>query len=50
MYFKCNDWLYGTYLCKVSFIKGVIMLIVKPFLDKSSFNYNYVSKKDIIFD
>ena len=27
MYFECNDWLYGTYLCKLSFLKGIITLL-----------------------
>ena len=27
MYFECNDWLYGTYLCKLSFLKGIVTLL-----------------------
>jgi hypothetical protein len=27
MYFECNDWLLGTYLTKVSFWKGVYILL-----------------------
>jgi hypothetical protein len=27
MYFECNDWLYGTYLTKVSFLKGIYILL-----------------------
>ena len=27
MYFECNDWLNGTYLCKLSFLKGIAILL-----------------------
>ena len=27
MYFECNDWLYGTYLCKLSFLIGIVTLL-----------------------
>jgi len=28
MYFICNDWLYGTYLTKVNFFQGIIILLL----------------------
>ena len=27
MYFECIDWLYGTHLCKLSFLKGIVTLL-----------------------
>ena len=27
MYFICNDWLYGTYLTKVNFFQGIVILL-----------------------
>lgn len=27
MYFECYDWLYGTYLTKVPFWQGIIILL-----------------------
>lgn len=44
MYFECNDWLYGTYLTKVSFFKGIYILLFGRGYAK------YISKRKIIFD
>ncbi len=27
MYFECNDWLYGTYLTRLPFWKGIFVLM-----------------------
>lgn len=43
MYFECNDLLYGTYLTKVSFLKGIFILLFGRGYAK------HISKKDIKF-
>lgn len=27
MYFECNDWLYGTYYCKLPIWKGILVIL-----------------------
>ena len=48
MYLECETWLGETFICKVSFIKGILILL---FCDnKTLIKVKKLSKKDLIFD
>lgn len=50
MYFEVDDWNEKElYLTRVSFLKGIIMLLLQPFVTTYYFNYKRVPKKDLVF-
>lgn len=48
MYLECETWFGEVFICKVSFIKGILILL---FCDKRTLlKVRKLSKKDLIFD